>query len=91
MFSLEVGQTIEREVILEKLIEMLYERNDIDFKRGLAALIFSNDIIIVDIENNTKPILMKEHVEYGSSVHWVDDETLLIATWKGLFLMKAEL
>ena len=34
MLNLEVGQTINRESIIEKLIDMLYERNDIDFKRG---------------------------------------------------------
>lgn len=34
MLTLEVGETIDRDVVLEKLIEMLYERNNIDFKRG---------------------------------------------------------
>ncbi len=34
MLSLSIGQTISREKIIEKLIDMLYERNDIDFKRG---------------------------------------------------------
>ena len=34
MLTLNVGQIIDREKILEKLIDMLYERNDIDFKRG---------------------------------------------------------
>ncbi len=31
---LEVGQNIDREKILSKLVEMQYERNDIDFTRG---------------------------------------------------------
>ncbi|MDD3754759.1 MAG: excinuclease ABC subunit UvrB, partial [Methanobacterium sp.] len=31
---LEVGQQIDREEILSKLVEMQYERNDIDFTRG---------------------------------------------------------
>ena len=34
MLNLEVGQTIDREAIIKKLIDMLYERNDMDFKRG---------------------------------------------------------
>ena len=34
MLSLSIGQTISREKIIEKLIDMLYERNNIDFKRG---------------------------------------------------------
>ena len=34
MITLTVGDTIDRDIILKKLIEMLYERNDIDLKRG---------------------------------------------------------
>jgi hypothetical protein len=34
MLTLNVGDTIDRDIILKKLIEMLYERNDIDLKRG---------------------------------------------------------
>ena len=34
MLTLSVGQTIERNQLLMKLIDMLYERNDTDFKRG---------------------------------------------------------
>jgi len=34
MLSLATGQTIDRDFVLEKLIEMLYERNNIDLKRG---------------------------------------------------------
>ena len=32
--SLNIHEEIDREVVLEKLIEMLYERNNIDLKRG---------------------------------------------------------
>ena len=31
---LSVGETVDRDKIIEKLIDMLYERNDIDLKRG---------------------------------------------------------
>lgn len=34
MLTLTVGDTIDRDIILKKLIEMLYERNDINLKRG---------------------------------------------------------
>ena len=34
MLTLNIGQTIDREEIIEKLIEMLYERNDMDLVRG---------------------------------------------------------
>ena len=34
MLTLSVGQEIKRDKVLTKLVEMLYERNDLDFKRG---------------------------------------------------------
>lgn len=34
MLVLRVGEEVERDYVIEKLITMLYERNNIDFKRG---------------------------------------------------------
>ncbi len=34
MLTLSVGDEVERDQILEKLVEMLYERNNLDLKRG---------------------------------------------------------
>ena len=34
MLTLSIGESIERNKVLEKLVNMLYERNDLDFKRG---------------------------------------------------------
>ena len=34
MLTLTTGEKISRNKVLEKLVEMLYERNDLDFKRG---------------------------------------------------------
>ena len=34
MLTLSVGEEVERNEVLTKLVEMLYERNDLDFKRG---------------------------------------------------------
>ena len=34
MLTLTVGEEINRDTVLTKLVEMLYERNDYDFKRG---------------------------------------------------------
>ncbi len=34
MLTLSVGENIKRDKVLAKLVEMLYERNDLDFKRG---------------------------------------------------------
>ena len=38
MLILNEGDIVERDVILERLIDMLYERNNIDFKRGTFRL-----------------------------------------------------
>lgn len=34
MLTFTVGDTIDRDIILKKLVDMLYERNDMDLKRG---------------------------------------------------------
>ena len=34
MLTLSVGDVIDRNIVLNKLVDMLYERNDFDFKRG---------------------------------------------------------
>ena len=34
MLTLNVGDSTDRDIVLKKLVEMLYERNDIDLKRG---------------------------------------------------------
>ena len=34
MLTISVGDTVERNTVLQKLVDMLYERNDLDFKRG---------------------------------------------------------
>ncbi len=34
MLTLSVGEDVKRDKVLAKLVEMLYERNDLDFKRG---------------------------------------------------------
>ena len=34
MLTLNVGDTVERDSVLKKLVDMLYERNDMDLKRG---------------------------------------------------------
>ena len=55
MLNLEIGQTIDREVIIEKLVEMLYERNNIDFKRGTFRA--QGDIIdIIPVNEHTRGI-----------------------------------
>ena len=53
MLTLSVGNEMPKEQILTKLVEMLYERNDIDFKRGTFRV--RGDIIeIIPAYQNTK-------------------------------------
>ena len=53
MLTLNVGDTIDRDIILKKLVEMLYERNDLDFKRGTFRV--RGDVVeLIPAYENTK-------------------------------------
>lgn len=53
MLSLGVGDTVERNQVMTKLVEMMYERNDFDFKRGTFRV--KGDILeIIPAYQNTK-------------------------------------
>ena len=53
MLTLSVGESIERNQVLTKLIDMLYERNDMDFKRGTFRV--RGDILeIIPANQNTQ-------------------------------------
>ncbi len=53
IITLEKSQTIDRNEIIEKLIDMLYERNDMDFKRGTFRI--KGDIIeVIPINQHDK-------------------------------------
>ena len=53
MLSLGVGDNVERNTIMTKLIEMMYERNDFDFKRGTFRV--KGDVLeIIPAYENTK-------------------------------------
>ena len=52
MLTLTVGDTIDRNEMLVKLVEMLYERNDFDFKRGTFRV--RGDVVeIIPANQNT--------------------------------------
>ncbi len=52
MLTLSVGEKVERDRILTKLVEMLYERNDYDFKRGTFRVRGDSlEIIPADLRN----------------------------------------
>ena len=52
MLTLSVGENIDRNKVLEKLVDMLYERNEIDFKRGTFRV--KGDVLeIIPANQNT--------------------------------------
>ena len=53
MLTLSVGETIDRNQMLTKLVDMLYERNDLDFKRGTFRVRGDIVEIIPANQNNT--------------------------------------
>ena len=52
MLTLNVGETYERNDILKKLVDMLYERNDLDFKRGTFRVRGDTIEIIANYEHS---------------------------------------
>lgn len=53
MLTLSVGEEIERNKVLTKLVEMLYERNDLDFKRGTFR-VRGDSLEVIPAYENTK-------------------------------------
>ena len=55
MLTLSVGEEVERNNVLKKLVDMLYERNDLDFKRGTFRV--KGDIVdIIPTNEHSKGI-----------------------------------
>ena len=55
MLVLRCGDTVERDKIIEKLIDMLYERNNMDFKRGTFRA--KGDVLeIIPVNQHSKGI-----------------------------------
>ena len=55
MLTINLGDTIDRNAILNKLVDMLYERNDLDFKRGTFRA--KGDVIeIIPVNERTNGI-----------------------------------
>ena len=57
MLVLRCGETVERDSVIEKLITMLYERNNIDFKRGTFRA--KGDVLeVIPVNQHNKVNLM---------------------------------
>ena len=63
MLTLSLGQTIDRNDVMKKLIDMLYERNDIDFKRGTFR-----------VRGDTLEVIPANYNEIGYRIEFFDDE-----------------
>lgn len=55
MLTIDVGENIERDEIIKKLIEMLYERNNMDLKRG-AFRVRGDTLELVPVNQHGKGI-----------------------------------
>ena len=71
--TLKVGDKIERDEVLKKLVEMLYERNDIELKRGCFRA--KGDVIeLIPVQERTS----------GIRIEFFDDEVDRISTFDTL-------
>lgn len=74
--TIEKNAIIDRNVIIEKLIDMLYERNDIDFKRGTFRV--KGDIIeIIPINQHDKGIRIEL---FGDEIDRISEFDILTGT-----------
>ncbi len=58
MLTLNVGDTIDRDIILKKLVDMLYERNDLDLKRGTFR-VRGDSLEIIPVSEKVNGILIE--------------------------------
>ena len=81
MLTLNVGDTIDRDIILKKLIEMLYERNDIDLKRGTFR-VRGDSLEIVPAYERTNGLLIEWFGDEIDRISEVDTITGHILKYK---------
>ncbi len=63
MLTLSVGDAVERNQVLQKLVDMLYERNDLDFKRGTFR-----------VKGDTVEIIPTNEHSHGYRIEFFGDE-----------------
>ena len=81
MLTLNIDQEIDRDEVLEKLVEMLYERNNLDLKRGSFRV--RGDILeIVPISQHGKAIRIEFFGETIERISEFDTLTGVITTDK---------
>ena len=71
ILTLKVGETVNRNDILIKLVEMLYERNQLDFKRGTFRV--KGDVLeIIPSNQHTKAIRVDFFDDEIESIYEID-------------------
>ena len=81
MLSLAVGDTIERNTVMAKLVEMTYERNDFDLKRGTFRV--KGDVLeIIPTNTNTKGIRIEFFGDEIDRISEIDTLTGVITSDK---------
>lgn len=63
MLTLNIGDNIDRDIVLKKLVEMLYERNDFDLKRGTFR-----------VKGDSLEIILSSEHSSGILIEWFGDE-----------------
>ena len=77
MLTISVGDTVERNSILKKLVDMLYERNDLDFKRGTFRV--KGDIVdIIPTNEHSKGIRIEFFGDEVDKISEIDTLTGVI-------------
>ena len=84
--TLKVGETVNRDDILEKLVEMLYERNNMDLKRGSFRV--RGDILeIIPISQHGKGIRIDFFGDEIEKISEFDTLTGLVDTNKKSYIL----
>ena len=76
MLTLNVGDVIERNDVLHKLVDMLYERNDLDFKRGTFRV--KGDVVEIIPSNEHERGLRIEF--FGDEIDRISEIDVLTGT-----------
>lgn len=74
MLTLNVGDTIDRDDVLKKLVDMLYERNDFDLKRGTFR-VHGDSLEIIPVNERTNGLLIEWFGEEIDRISEVDTVT----------------
>ncbi len=77
MLTISVGETIDRNKVLQRLVDMMYERNDLDFKRGTFRV--KGDVVdIIPTNEHSKGIRIEFFGDEVDKISEIDTLTGVI-------------